>query len=295
MKKEVLLRSRLAYFQLGQAIEQYILVSDALKLSESQYKDIKLNVKAGSKSRKDELMAHQEVLFRKQQLNQAQADYEIALNNLSLITGISYDMQNTLKIDTQDTLYKQFANYKNSEFWDSHPNIQSINEISQSYMLASKARMSNLGARITITAKSSRDYPNGPTLEEFNQNIIGANVSFPLFESGNSRNAAKENKYLSKSFKEKKEQALKNLKNQWEKIKIQIDTLEDQKLLSAQAVKESKELTNMTYNAYKAGAATFLEVQNANYRFLESKINLSQINFRLLSNLAYMASMSKEE
>jgi outer membrane protein len=49
----------------------------------------------------------------------------------------------------------------------------------------------------------------------------------------------------------------------------------------------------LTYQAYNAGAVTFLEVDDANLAALQSRMMLSELNIRRLNNLAVMDSLGK--
>ena len=49
----------------------------------------------------------------------------------------------------------------------------------------------------------------------------------------------------------------------------------------------------MTYQAYKAGSVTFLEVDNANLALLESRIALTDIYTERLNRLAVMDNLGR--
>jgi hypothetical protein len=68
-----------------------------------------------------------------------------------------------------------------------------------------------------------------------------------------------------------------------------------QEEINAGSVKETEELAALTYDSYRSGQARFVEVEAANLRALEAKVQEARTKVEMLVQLAIMRSLSKEE
>ncbi len=314
IERQVILAARSSFFQAGLAKDEVTLFSDALKLAQSEYNDIKINVRVGSKSRKDEISAHQEVLSKLKQLRQARAELSQALNELSAVTGVPYGENILLPMDSSlindlpkeiapptiyigmeptDSIIEIFNAYRSKKLWEDHPDIVQYEKLAQSARLLSKSATDGLWPRFNINAKTYLQYPNGPILETITQNTVGVSLTWSIFEGNDSRSKAEENKFISESNEELKEQKKIDLKKDWQNIEAALANLDDQEALNEQSAAEAKDLADMTYKSYKIGSATFIEVEDANYKLLDAKIQLARTKFQKLVNLATLASLAQ--
>jgi outer membrane protein TolC len=293
------------YFQLALCAEQVMLVNDSLSLSQKQYNDILVNVKAGNKSRRDELSSHTELLSRTRQLTQAKTDLYVALRQMASLSGVTIStstetlMQDQetpdgfIGLDTLDALIGKFKSYSGALLWDKSPDLEVFDELAASARYAQESAVSGLWPRLSFSARSSIDYPNGPKIESFNQNSAGVNFSMPLFEAGKTRAKAKESELTYKSSMEKKKQKETDLVELWQETKSIIDGLLKQYKINEEMINEASELSSIVYKSYIAGSATYLEVENANFRLLEAKIQQAKTKVQLLMQYAVMRSLSK--
>lgn len=313
-EKQVILTARVAYLQVQLASEQLKLVADYVNLAQAQYNDINLNYKSGAKSKIDELMASQELSGRKKQFNQARIDFSLSLRELFAITGevkelnvslplpeginivgvenidsagvyISLDSIENLSTDFQD-IYKKARNPE-------HPVLVSLDKLAESYKNFSESYKSNLFPKVQLSAKTSIDYPNGPDFTNFNQNVFSASAVFPLFEFNRSKKQSEEQSSRAVSVEKRREQAEKEILRDWNKATDQISVLKIQQEINAQYIKESQELLDLVYGSYKVGRSTFLELQNANLKSLDAKIQSVRTDIQILIQLAVLDSMSK--
>lgn len=296
------------YFRLVLASEQILLVNDSLSLSRKQYNDILINVRAGNKSRKDELSSHAELLSRTRQLAQAETDFSVALRQMASLSGIkistgtflpdtfiqnSEKADNYLNLDTLDGLITKFKGYSEASLWDKSPDLEVFDELASSARYAQESASSGLWPRLSFSARSSIDYPNGPKIESFNQNSAGVNFFMPLFEARKTRAKAKEYDYTYKSSMEKKNQKATDLLELWQETKDVIDGLLKQYKINEEMINEAQELSSIVYKSYIAGSATYLEVENTNFRLLEAKIQQAKTKVQLLMQYAVMRSLAK--
>jgi len=314
VKKQITLATRIAYFQVQLALEQVRMIGDYLKLSQAQYKDINLSYEAGAKSKIDEMMANQEVLAKRKLLRQARADLASALRDLLALTGeekgidISLPFysggQNDLpdgiepptaiiNMDSIDDSIKTIKKHADSEPDMQHPAIASLENSAKSFALVSEGLKSGLWPKIQLSAKSSIDYPNGPDLSSFNQNSVNLSAAFPLFESGKTKNAAKEQSYRASAIEMRIDQSENDLTRDWDKAMDQLKGLLSQQEINSQYVKQAEDLAGIVYKSYTAGRSTFLEVQTANIQALDAKTQSLRTDIQILIQLAQLENMSK--
>jgi len=83
-------------------------------------------------------------------------------------------------------------------------------------------------------------------------------------------------------------------------IMVDGNVLQRQTVLRAAAIAagrasaEAEELAGLVYESYKAGRSTFIEVQSANLRELEAKVQSAKTDVQILIQLAVLSSLSKE-
>jgi outer membrane protein TolC len=314
IKKQLNLSVRLLYFQVSLAGEQILLINNSLKLANDQYEDIEINVRAGTKSLVDKLSAHQEVLARLKQLRQARADMAAALRDLCAATGKTYKEDFTSPIDSRvnellskgvseptaviklesiDSLLERFLPCRKLAINEKHPSLETFRYNAESARLLADGAASGRWPKLQVMAKSSIDYPFGTTLESYNQNTFGVNLSMPLFESGLTTKKISENKNTSLANIERREQMKNDYFRDWNKALDQLANLDEQLKLNEVSVSETEQLSEIIFKSYKSGAVTYLEVQNANFKALEAKIQHAKLKVQMLMNLAVLANLGE--
>jgi outer membrane protein len=298
--RQTLLAARLAYFKVQLRQEQLRLVTDSLKLAESQYRDIQNRVSVGSSTRIDLLSAHKEVLNFKIQSRQIQSDLSSDLRDLYAIAGLSdsTDFSRPVNIDPISSSLMVLSKYENIKInkldLDQHPLIKMYTSNAESMRAMSESFSANKLPKISLYAKSSIDYPNGPILEKFNQNTIGINLTMPIFENGRSTHEASEKQNLAIASENRREQARIDLFRDWQKSKDQLKGLQDKVDIYKKAVTESEEQARLVYSSYRFGRSSFLEVQSSNLHSLEVKVQSTTNDVQILIQLASLASISEE-
>ncbi len=313
-ESRLLLDARSAYFRVALAGEQVTLYADSLKLANAQYNDIKINVHAGTRSLLDELSAHQEVLTRMKQLRQARADMASALRDLAAITGQDYACDvsapldaraagtlpdsvsgptSIVKLESIDSLLDKFEPYAKTRLNDNHPGIKTYSKSEESAIFAKRGIEADKWPKVQLSARSSLEYPNGNQAVDYNQNALGVTLNWTLFESGLTNKRAAEQESESRSAGELEKQARTDYSRDWNKTTDQLLNLEEQRKINDISVSESAQLADITYKSYNAGSATYLEVEDANFKSLEAKIDSATTKVQILLNLATLASLSE--
>ena len=122
----------------------------------------------------------------------------------------------------------------------------------------------------------------------------GAAVSVPLFEGGKDRQQAKAQKELARAKTYEKQDAQQTLEALFSTAKDRLYGLQVQENLLKDTIKQADETARLTYQAYKAGAVTFFEVDRANLDLLESQLSLADVQVEELNQLAILNSLAKE-
>ena len=315
-RRQVRLRARLAYFQAQLASEQVRLLGDSFRLAQSQYRDIEKRRQAGTSSRTDSLSAHQEVLARKRLLRQARADLAVALRELFALTGQDPGCDLSLPLDAgmaqlpPDGIEPASVFISLDDAGDSrraldaaaarppgeaHPAVQAFASLAESSRHAARSARAGLWPRVLLSARTSLDYPNGPVLESFNQNMVGVTASLPLFEAGRARRDAAQLESQARAGDWRKEAVRRDLARDWLKAQDQLLGLDAQQEINRQAVAEAGELAKLVYDSYRGGRSTFIEVEAANLKELEARTQAARTGSQILMQLAVLASLSEKE
>ena len=313
---QIRLKLRLAYAQAQLALEAVRSLGDSLRLAQSQHADIGKRLRAGAASRTDELSAHQDVLERRRQYRQARADLAGALRELYALTGEEPAADLSLPLDASaaaglpadveppsvivalDVPEDSMKSLAAAEDWPQDldpPALRAWAALAESSRRAARSARAGLWPSLQLSARTSADYPNGPILETINQNIVGVFASLPLFENGRTRRQTAELEAQAAAGDWRREGARRDMVRDWLKAKDQLAGLKAQREINRQAASEALELSRLTYESYKAGRATYLEVQSANLRELEARVQCARTDTQLVMQLSVLASLSEKE
>jgi outer membrane protein TolC len=211
----------------------------------------------------------------------------------------SVNIADPIKVDSISSSVIELMKYQKYNFdkldFNQHPLIKMHTANAEALRLTAESFKANQLPKLTFFAKTSIDYPNGPLLENFNQNTIGINFSMPLFEGSRSTNEAAEKQNMSIASEHRRDQARIELIRDINKAQDQLKGLLLKIEFYKDLVKESEERSKLIYAAYKIGRSSFLEVQSANLQALEAKVQSTTNDVQVLIQLAYLASISEEQ
>ena len=312
-RKQILLQVRQAYFAIQQQLEHLVLLNGQLELAAKQLEDINSAYKAGAKSKLDISIAKKQVLKTKTAMSAARGALATQLRNLFKLTGSDYGIDpsyptdkrlanlkldgNTSAILASDNLEKtllSFTPYKQSEFDENSPKLAALDDMAKYYEYLADSYKSSLYPRIVLQGGAYFEYPNGAIREHVFLGRAGAALSMPLFEGGKNRNQSKAQEELANASKYQKQDAKETLEKLFYSAKDRLYALQVQEDLVKQTIEEAKQTSNLTYQAYQAGAVTFFEVDRANLTLLESQLALADLQTEQLNQLALLNSLSKE-
>ena len=317
VERQVLLLVRQAYFRVQLALEQMHIISDSLALSEAQYQDIRHRYQAGTSSRLDSLSAHKEVLSYSVQLRRSQADLSAAIRELYAVSGeplpadFSKPVTAVLQKDASraeneaptvwvqaDPISESLETVKTEVPlkydlpMDANPQLQTLAHQSESALKAGDASQSGLYPKLQFSAKSSYDYPNGPIKDHIQQNIVAMSLTMPLFEFSRTRLEAQATRSQALALEARREQSLLDLQRDWNQALDQLAALQEQQKLLRESAAESVEVARLTYDSYTAGRSTFLEVQSANLRSLDARVQATRNDVQILIQLALINNLA---
>jgi len=316
IQQEVRFKTRLAYFQTQLALKKLVLVSDALKLAEAQYRDICVQAQAGTSTRIDTLSSHLEVLARQQQFREARMELAISLRDLLSLLGkekewdlsMPWGSQQVnalptqaapptvlLSLDPLELSQKRLAAAASKVLDLNHPRVKTIAALAESARLAAAGIAAGHWPKVMVTARSSWDYPNGPILEAVHQNMVGVKASWLLFAGNRVVNQVREQEKQALARVRMLEQVQAELNLSWQKAHDRLRNLEEAQKINQKTVTETQELARLIYKAYQTGRVNYLEVQAANLRALEASTQSALTQVQILIQLAMLDSISIAE
>ncbi|MDA8243104.1 MAG: TolC family protein [Elusimicrobia bacterium] len=312
-RRQALLSGRSSYFRLQLALEKVYLIAENLQLSLSQLSDVEAGVKAGTRSRLDGLRARQEVTDRRRDLLRARAALADVVKEFAFVTGIEPPAGAGLPIDSRmagrDYAGDTFAGLivGAESYLDilprllpaagrgpdaSQPAVRALEERGKAFRAAAGAYKAEKLPRLTLTARSSIDYPNGPNLYSFLQNYAGLSLSVPLFEKGRLGEREKESLLSAQAAGERREEAARAAAREYDTALDDYSALMEEQSINIDAVDDASAAAKLAYEAYKAGSLTWLEVESANLKELQAKTTAASANAEILLKLALLDSLS---
>lgn len=314
-RRQALLKGRSAYFQLQLALERVYLIGENLQLSLAQLKDISLGARAGSRSRLDEIRARQETLARRRDLVRARADLAAALREFAFVTGLEPPAGAALPTDARLAGRDLGGGEEAGLFLKAEPYAEILGRLLpaaeggldkrlpsvaalEHYARAYGAQAGGFRAerlpRLTLGARSSLDYPNGPNLYSFVQNSASLSLSLPLFESGRSAQRERESGLNAAAADERRSEAALAAEKDHRKALDACAALLAEQEINIDALDDAAEAARLSYEAYKAGGATWLDVESANLKSLQAKTTAASANAELLLKLALLDSLKAQ-
>ncbi|MGD9643318.1 MAG: TolC family protein [Elusimicrobiales bacterium] len=312
-RRQTLLKARTAYFQLQLALERVYLIGETLQLSLAQLKDISLAAKAGTRSRLDEIRARQETLARRRDLVLARGGLGSALREFAFATGMTPPAYAALPLDARlagrdlggeqaAELYVRAEPYAeilgrllpaaDGELDSALPSVAALENSARAHRAAAGGYRAERLPRLQLGARSSLDYPNGPNLYSFWQNSASLSLNLPLFEGGRSAEKRRESELNAAAATERRDEAALLAEKDYRKALDSYAALMAEQAINIDALDDAEEAARLSYEAYKAGGATWLDVESANLKALQAKTTAATANAEILIKLAVLDSLT---
>lgn len=310
-RKQVLLQVRQAYFAVQRDLENIYLQSEQLKVARKQLADVQSAYRAGAKSRRDVLMAEKQELRTAVDVSTARSALGRNLRELFKLTGTDYGIDPAypldwrvreklegmvsavVRADEPAQTERRFASLAALSFDADTPKLAAYDELVKSYEYAAHGYAAAVWPRVGVSAGAYWQYPNGPIHEDVFLGKAGVSLRLPLFEGGKNKDKAQAQRLSADAAREQKKDVEEALKALFYSSKDSLAALDVETDLARRLAQKAEQSAGLTYQAYNAGAVTFLEVDDANLAALQSRMMLSELSIRRLNNLAVMDSLGK--
>ena len=315
VRRQIRLAARLAYFQAQLASEQVRLYAESYRVEQAQYHDISVRFTNGESARVDLLSAEEDLLSRQNQLLQARANLASAIRDLSSITRQGETLDPTWPLDDKTTLeptaempastlilvldpLSASLARMNPEgqlrFDPRQPSLEYLSELAEAARRTARSLEGGHWPTLNVMASLMREYPNGPIAEAVTQKTFGVSLSFPLFAGGSTLYAVRAEKRQAEATEENRAQTARNLLDSWRKARDQAVSLRVQQIVTRRAADRAVEVARLRYQAYRLGQLRYLDVEDANLKEVQAKVEAATTNVNLLFQLANLESLSEE-
>ena len=299
---------KLAYVHAQLGLEQVRVYADSVKLSQKQAKDIRIRKEQGSASELDMLSAVKDLRTYELGYKQKQAELAATLYDLTALVEENLRLNLTepapqgfenaglwLVLDPLDQTVKTESLTEPELMNEAPPQIKSQLLLSESLDLQAKAQKAAYHPRIDVSARTSLDYPDGPVLKRINQNTLSVNLTMPLYEFSKVDHLVAQKNFEAESAKYLAQQMESDARRDFSKAKENLRSLRKQDLDAQELVKQSEKLAQLNYDAYRYGRLKFTDVQAANLRLQEAKLNLAQIHAQILMQVIVLQTLVVKE
>ncbi len=303
----LLMLTRASYVRLQLASEELRLLYSSLELARAQFHDIKANFRAGAASKLDQVDAERDVINYGLQFEQKQAEVTADLKDLLALirepapqdvskpgpAGVP-EISLLLKLDSQDALLNDSRFLQYSPPDEKQPMLRSLEIQAESLDHSAESEKGKYFPKVDLSATAMWQYPYEllPTTEE--QNTFMVSVTIPLSEGLRVNHQVAEKRREAEAIRFNKSQSKVNMDRDYEKAVALITSLRAQQKMSLEDVALSESAAKLYYQSYRAGKINLIDVQSANNRALNAKVNAARTNAQVLNQLFTLNLISGE-
>jgi len=263
----------------------------------------------------DLLSSEQDLLTRHNQLLQARSNMSAAIRDLVSLTLVGEDLDPTWPLDKDTTLeptsempaptlilvldplnasLSKMEPAGQARFDSRQPQLEFLSELAEAARRNAKSLEGGHWPTLSVLASLMQEYPNGPIQEAVTQKTFGVNLSFPLFAGGNTLYATRAQQQLAQSDEERRAQQTRDLLDSWQKARDEAASLRVQQVITRRSADRAMEVSRLRYQAYKLGQLRYLDVEDANLREIQAKVDAATTDVNLLIQLANLESLSED-
>ena len=294
VQRQLLFNTRMSYLQAQISAEKFRYVSDVLASVQRQTTDIEKRFRAGSVNRLDYLNSQMDLASYEVRASQARVDWQSALSDLRRVLGEVNEAPVEWQLEKmQDGL--GVGETHGLQLDRQHPQLSVVSKTADSLQEAASAKQAAHWPQVQVSARSSVDYPHGPSLQQVQQNTFMVNMSWSLFEFGRVQNEVEKARADALAARWRRDRAEIDMVRDWEKAWASLQAFSEQRNSAARAAERGAELAKLKFSAYSFGKISFSDVQTANLQLLEAQIRLAQIQGQMLSQIYFLRMLSGEE
>jgi len=173
-----------------------------------------------------------------------------------------------------------------------NPRIKSLKLLAESHKLNALAEESKRFPKVALKLKSSYDYPNGPVLEQIQQNSMLISLSMPIWDGGAIASRRNAESAIAYSYEAKAHKIENELLRDWNKWSTELRYLKNIKEVAKKLRIEAEKVASINLKAYRAGQIKFTEVESANFKELEAEMNEVFVISKNFAALAHLHAIS---
>lgn len=315
-RRQTLLAVRSSYLQVRLASEQCRLLSDSLSLAESQLRDVQARVAAGTAGALDLSSAKQEALSRRRGLREARASLAGALRDLSDLTGIPSPADPSLPLDgttaaqpppgieaptllltleDEAPLRDHLAPPSADPAGADQPQVRQWEAAAESSRRQAASAKAGLLPKIQVSGLADYQYPYQSELKTIQQNAVMATATMPLFDWGREWKQSASARAAAEAAEARRAQALADWERDVKKARDQYAALLAESDLDRQSAAEADAFARLVGDSYRAGRSTYLEVESADLKALESQVTFARTKIQVWLQAAVLRSLTLDE
>lgn len=297
-KRQVLLGARSSYVGVQLAKEQVGLVTDALKLAKAQYAYILDRYKTGTSDKFDLTVAHQEMVDREKDLEEAYGELSVSKRALAAALAIEEEIENAESMDVEPMQVSLdfLVPRSNASFEvETHPQVKALANQASSSEWAAKSIVTKYFPTVKLRGSAGYEYPNLGQNITVQQNTLTLNLQMPILEWGRIWKETKSEKHQAKALDEQRKQTMIDLTRDVAETRDWIGTYKKLQIADVAVVKDAVEVAALSFDSYKAGRVIFLDVQRANVKALQAKVNAARNDATLAVYISKLLALAKDE
>jgi TolC family type I secretion outer membrane protein len=278
-EKSVALSVKEGCYNLLKAQMLYEVQIDAVKKSIEQLNMARARYDLGSASLSDYLKA--KVQLGNDSLNLITYANNVKLTEASLNSLLGLDINTPLEIDAKLEYKKLEANLEDEtkKALEKHPQVDKakmgVNQAHSSLTAARSANFPNISFSGSYSWKNY-GFPSSRDIEKIDSWGIGINVSLNIFEGFLTTSKVRSAKAMLNLAKENLKQSKRDLELEIKQAYLSVNEAEQKIRLTDEALKSAEEDLKLTQEKYNLGAASILELLDANVSYKTAKSNQVQ-------------------
>lgn len=169
-----------------------------------------------------------------------------------------------------------------------HPFIKLSDALIASSRFSRDSIIKNYFPKIKFNARSSYDYPNGNNHEFYQQNYVGINFQFSIWDGNRKTNEIAKISNAIKAYEYERKDRINQYLEETRKIKTNLTNIQNEINVASNATSDIKKIALLTYQSYLNGKTNYLEVESANNKILEWEVKLAKLEYDKKTNYALL-------
>jgi outer membrane protein TolC len=177
---------------------------------------------------------------------------------------------------------------------ETQPQIQQWTDAAEAARRQASGAKASMLPKIQVSGRSSYDYPDQLAPVTVQQNTAMVSASMPIFDWGHSLKQAAAARDQAEAAEARKTQARADWERDLAKADDQYKALRDEAVLDLQSSVEADGFAKLVRDSYRAGRSTYLEVESADLKALQSKVDSARTNVQVLLQAAVLKSLTTD-